>query len=201
MASDTITLLGGDCCRPSAVRSSDSTTTMRTKLVIMMMIDGAMDSTVISATICSMRSVNSPLPFKSMERPPLAGAVRRWRRPRSRGVGGAMRSGAAIAACGISERQKQQERQQAFQPGHGALAGLAGNAAFDHGGAIGTRQDQMFDIVAAHDEQALARPHHQVSTTARRLSLAALVTPGTPKRRASRPAPPTMASTSSRAPK
>ena len=60
IASDTSTLLGGLCCRPSAVRSNDSTTTMRTKLVIMIRIDGAIDSTVIRATICTMRSVNKP---------------------------------------------------------------------------------------------------------------------------------------------
>ena len=45
-----ITLLGGLCWMPIAVRSSDSTTTMRTKLVTMMRIDGASDRTVIRAT-------------------------------------------------------------------------------------------------------------------------------------------------------
>ena len=56
------------------MRSSDSTTTMRTKLVIMMRMDGAMDSTVTRAMICIMRSVKRPLPLKSMVRP-LAAAV------------------------------------------------------------------------------------------------------------------------------
>ena len=38
--SEMITELGGLCCRPSAVRSSDSTTTMRTNEVVMITIDG-----------------------------------------------------------------------------------------------------------------------------------------------------------------
>src|SRR5258705_7611299 len=99
MASDTITLLGGDCCRPNAVRSSDRTTTMRTKLVIMMMIDGAMDRTVISATICSMRSVKRPLPFKSMDSPPLVGAVAAAAAAAAE-LGGVIGKVAAKAACG-----------------------------------------------------------------------------------------------------
>ncbi|MNQ81664.1 hypothetical protein D3C85_966960 [compost metagenome] len=56
-ASDTSTALGGDCCMPSAVRSRDSTTMMRTKLVVMMTMEGASDSTVISPTSCTTRCV------------------------------------------------------------------------------------------------------------------------------------------------
>ena len=66
---------------PIAVRSSDSTTTMRTKHVIMIRIDGASERIVISATICISRSVNNPEPLKSMERPLLAAAAPRLRRP------------------------------------------------------------------------------------------------------------------------
>ena len=49
--------------------TSDNTTTMRTKLVIMIRMDGAMDSTVTKAMICTMRSVKSPEPETSIERP------------------------------------------------------------------------------------------------------------------------------------
>jgi hypothetical protein len=108
MASDTITLLGGDCCRPSAVRSSDSTTTMRTKLVIMMMIEGAMDSTVTSATICSILSVKSPLPFRSMDSPPAGVAA-------AAGTLAAARcSGAAKAADGASTASSSRKGRMRF---------------------------------------------------------------------------------------
>ena len=59
-ASDTITAFGGLCWRPSAVRSSDSTTTIRTKLVVIMMIDGASDRTVSRPTSWTTRSVSPP---------------------------------------------------------------------------------------------------------------------------------------------
>ena len=49
IASDTITELGGAVCRPMAVLSSDSTTTMRVKLVTMTTIDGAIDRKSIAA--------------------------------------------------------------------------------------------------------------------------------------------------------
>src|SRR5580698_9766538 len=58
----TITLLGGVVCKPIAVRRSDSTTMMRTKLVIMMRMAGAIDRIVISAMICIILSVNRPVP-------------------------------------------------------------------------------------------------------------------------------------------
>ena len=62
-ASDTITALGGAVAVPSAVRNSDSTTTMRVNEVIMTRIDGASDSTVSSATIWITRSVRpAPCP-------------------------------------------------------------------------------------------------------------------------------------------
>ena len=48
-ASATITALGGAVAVPSAVRSSDSTTTMRVNDVIMIRIDGASESTVSNA--------------------------------------------------------------------------------------------------------------------------------------------------------
>ena len=54
-ARDTRTAFGGDCCIPRAVRSRDRTTTIRTKLVVMMTIDGARDSTVISPTSWTTR--------------------------------------------------------------------------------------------------------------------------------------------------
>ena len=57
-----ITELGGAVAVPSAVRSSDSTTTMRVNDVIMMRIDGASDSTVSSAISWIARSVTPPLP-------------------------------------------------------------------------------------------------------------------------------------------
>ena len=60
-ASETITALGGAVAVPSAVRNSDSTTTMRVNDVIMTRIDGASDSTVSSAISWITRSVR-PLP-------------------------------------------------------------------------------------------------------------------------------------------
>ena len=57
------TELGGVCCRPSAWRSSDSTTMIRTNEVVMITIDGASDSTVIRPTSCTTRSVRpAPVP-------------------------------------------------------------------------------------------------------------------------------------------
>ena len=59
----TITEFGGAVAVPSAVRSSDSTTTMRVNEVIMIRIDGAIDSTVSSAINWIERSVTPPLPW------------------------------------------------------------------------------------------------------------------------------------------
>ena len=55
-----ITVLGGAVAVPSAVRSSDSTTTMRVNDVTITRMEGASDSTVISATSWSTRSVRPP---------------------------------------------------------------------------------------------------------------------------------------------
>ncbi|MNT11534.1 hypothetical protein D3C72_1464210 [compost metagenome] len=73
-ASDTSTAFGGDCCMPRAVRSRDSTTMIRTKLVVMMTMDGASDSTVISPTSCTTRWVRpAPVPRSMlMADPPCA---------------------------------------------------------------------------------------------------------------------------------
>jgi hypothetical protein len=49
-ASATITALGGAVAVPSAVRNSDSTTTMRVNEVIITRIEGASDKTVMNAT-------------------------------------------------------------------------------------------------------------------------------------------------------
>src|ERR1700716_60663 len=57
-----ITEFGGAVAVPRAVRSSDSTTTMRVNDVIMIRIDGAIDSTVSSAINWIARSVTPPLP-------------------------------------------------------------------------------------------------------------------------------------------
>ena len=63
MASAMITEFGGAVAVPSAVRSSDSTTTIRVNDVIMIRIDGAIDSTVNSAISWIARSVTPPLPW------------------------------------------------------------------------------------------------------------------------------------------
>ena len=63
IASAMITEFGGAVAVPSAVRSSDSTTTMRVNDVIMIRIDGAIDSTVSSAISWIARSVTPPLPW------------------------------------------------------------------------------------------------------------------------------------------
>src|SRR5271170_7790849 len=57
-----MTEFGGEVAVPSAVRSSDNTTTMRVNDVIMIRIDGATDSTVNSAINWIARSVVPPLP-------------------------------------------------------------------------------------------------------------------------------------------
>ena len=46
------TWFGGNCCVPSACRSSDSTMMIRVKLVIMIRIAGASDRTVSRMMIC-----------------------------------------------------------------------------------------------------------------------------------------------------
>src|SRR3954468_15116032 len=58
-----ITELGGAVAVPSAVRSSDSTTTIRVNDVIMIRIDGAIDSTVNNAINWIARSVTPPPPW------------------------------------------------------------------------------------------------------------------------------------------
>ena len=62
IASAMITEFGGAVAVPIAVRSSDSTTTMRVNDVIMIRIDGAIDSTVSSAISWIARSVTPPPP-------------------------------------------------------------------------------------------------------------------------------------------
>ncbi len=54
------TELGGAVAVPSAVRNSDSTTTIRVNDVIMTRMDGASDSTVISAISWMMCSLSPP---------------------------------------------------------------------------------------------------------------------------------------------
>src|ERR1700731_249433 len=58
-----ITEFGGAVAVPIAVRSSDSTTTIRVNEVIMIRIDGAIDSTVKRAINWIARSVTPPLPW------------------------------------------------------------------------------------------------------------------------------------------
>src|SRR5258707_7830520 len=58
-----MTEFGGAVAVPKAVRNSDSTTTMRVNDVIMIRIDGAIDSTVNSAINWIARSVTPPLPW------------------------------------------------------------------------------------------------------------------------------------------
>ncbi len=68
-ARDITTVLGGVCWTPMAVRMNDNTTIMRVKEVIIIKIEGASESTVISATIWISRPVTVPLPScpRSME--------------------------------------------------------------------------------------------------------------------------------------
>src|SRR3954469_14402367 len=58
-----MTEFGGAVAVPSAVRNSDSTTTIRVNDVIMIRIDGAIDSTVSSAISWIARSVTPPPPW------------------------------------------------------------------------------------------------------------------------------------------
>ncbi|MNT63315.1 hypothetical protein D3C72_2011190 [compost metagenome] len=66
-ASETITELGGAVWRPMAVRSSDSTTTMRVKLVTITRMDGASDSSVMRPMIWTARSVSVVSSPKSID--------------------------------------------------------------------------------------------------------------------------------------
>src|SRR5436305_4823551 len=59
-----MTEFGGAVAVPRAVRNSDSTTTIRVNDVIMIRIDGAIDSTVRSAINWIARSVTPPLPWQ-----------------------------------------------------------------------------------------------------------------------------------------
>ena len=59
-ASEMTTEFGGEVAVPSAVRNSDSTTTIRVNDVIITRIDGASDSTVNSAISWMMRSFSPP---------------------------------------------------------------------------------------------------------------------------------------------
>src|SRR5258705_400402 len=61
-----MTEFGGAVAVPRAVRSSDSTTTIRVNDVIMIRIDGAIDSTVKSAISWIARSVTPPLPWPKL---------------------------------------------------------------------------------------------------------------------------------------
>src|SRR4029077_10151578 len=54
MASVVMTWLGGSCCVPIACRKSPSTTTIRTKLVVINKMAGARLSTVSSSMTCSV---------------------------------------------------------------------------------------------------------------------------------------------------
>src|ERR1700694_2726696 len=63
MASAMMTEFGGAVAVPSAVRNSDNTTTIRVNDVIMIRIDGAIDSTVSRAISWIARSVTPPLPW------------------------------------------------------------------------------------------------------------------------------------------
>src|ERR1700704_152046 len=69
-----MTEFGGAVAVPSAVRNSDSTTTIRVNDVIMIRIDGAIDSTVSSAISWIARSVTPPLPWPRLMLMPCANA-------------------------------------------------------------------------------------------------------------------------------
>src|SRR5258706_5673007 len=69
-----MTEFGGAVAVPSAVRNSDSTTTIRVNDVIMIRIDGAIDSTVKSAISWIARSVTPPLPWPRLMLMPCANA-------------------------------------------------------------------------------------------------------------------------------
>src|ERR1700693_4095642 len=58
----TSTWLGGACCVPSAWRSSDSTITMRVKLVISSSAAGRNDRDVSSSSVCRLRLYSWPPP-------------------------------------------------------------------------------------------------------------------------------------------
>ena len=201
MASDTITLLGGHCCRPSAVRSSDSTTTMRTKLVIMMMMRRR-DGQDRDQRHDLQHAVGEHAAAVQVDGQSAAGGRRRRGGRRGRRIGLRHRQGLGQRGVRQHNDQQQEKRDKAFEQGHGVPARFGGNAVFDHRWRhrAPTEPDARH-CRGAGSADAGAVPTIRVSTTASRLMPAALVTPGTPKRRARRPAPPTIASTSSKAPK
>lgn len=68
-ASEIITLFGGVCCNPIAVRKNDNTTTIRMNDVVIIRIDGASDRMVNNATSCSARPDTVP-PASPPDPPP-----------------------------------------------------------------------------------------------------------------------------------
>src|SRR6185312_2541951 len=80
-ASVVITWLGGSCCVPMAWRSKPSTTTIRTKLVVISRMAGARLSTVNSSMTCSVE-----LSF--------CGLAHDWGPPRSASASGSGERGA-----------------------------------------------------------------------------------------------------------
>lgn len=64
-ANEIITVFGGVCCTPMAVRRNDRTMMIRVKLVIIIKMDGANDKTVNNAMSCKTRPAKDALPDPS----------------------------------------------------------------------------------------------------------------------------------------
>ena len=143
-ARETITALGGLCCRPSAVRSSDSTTTIRTKRVVMMTIDGASDRTVIRPTSWTTRSVRpAPVPRSMLMADPDCAAA--W----AMAATGRIRPRARLTRVTISDR-----RRRALQ--FGAAGQGEDGRPRSRSGVRPTRLDQHLAL-AQQDQPLLAR--------------------------------------------
>src|SRR3569833_1064164 len=96
------TWFGGDCCRPSALRTSDSTTMILVNEVQSSSTDGATDSTVI-ARIRVIELLGLPPPTETLTPPsPVAGAV-----GETGAVGAVGAAGAACAGPAISRTTTQ----------------------------------------------------------------------------------------------
>src|SRR5580698_3517839 len=125
---------------------------MRTKLVIMIRIDGAIDSTVIKAMICTMRSVKRPLPLRSMDKPPFAAAA-----VAAAGVAAKAKLGASKATARTSSGAKDLRR---FIGWILALPRREGRRreCFRRGRRLRVRRKSDVRHCRGDDEQALARP-------------------------------------------
>ena len=169
MASDTITLLGGDCCRPSAVRSKRQHHHDAHKAGHHDD-DGRRDGQHRDQRHDLQHAVGEKAAAVQVDGKAAIGGVR-WRLAgggRGR-LAWAMRSGAAKAACGSGERQQQQKGQQALEPGSRRARALAVMPLSITEAPSGRDSTRCSTLSRRTMNRRWRGPTISVSTTARRL--------------------------------